>query len=47
MKQNRNYVWFLLASLSILIFLSGCWSSKEIEELSLASGVVLDKSRLK
>ncbi|RBW68057.1 Ger(x)C family spore germination protein [Bacillus taeanensis] len=46
MKQILNNVRFLLVLLSILFFLSlttGCWSSKEIESLSLVVGTALDK----
>ncbi|WP_371407457.1 Ger(x)C family spore germination protein [Bacillus toyonensis] len=29
----------------VLLFLTGCWSSKEIEELSLTAGIALDKGK--
>ncbi|MFH4134733.1 hypothetical protein WAI79_20195, partial [Acinetobacter baumannii] len=28
-----------------LLFLTGCWSSKEVEELSLIAGIALDKGK--
>ncbi|XKK16001.1 hypothetical protein HFP68_03245 [Bacillus sp. CB28A.1] len=33
-------LWTLL-----LLFLTGCWSSKEVEELSLTAGIALDKGK--
>lgn len=45
MKQKHNHRRFLFVLLSVLLLLSltGCWSSREIEELSLTSGVAFDK----
>ncbi|MBO1583418.1 Ger(x)C family spore germination protein [Bacillus sp. XF8] len=47
MKNNFNYIRFLLTlfSMLVLLFLTGCWSSKEIEELSLTAGIALDKGK--
>ncbi|MDQ0247368.1 spore germination protein [Bacillus fengqiuensis] len=45
MKQSDNHIKFLLVLLSglLLVSLTGCWSSHEIEELSLEIGIALDK----
>ncbi|MGG0335448.1 Ger(x)C family spore germination protein [Priestia aryabhattai] len=47
MKQTFNHVQCLLAFLSVflLVPLTGCWSSHEIEERSLGVGVALDKGK--
>ncbi|WP_342601828.1 Ger(x)C family spore germination protein [Peribacillus sp. FSL E2-0159] len=47
MKQTDNNVRFLFVSLSVLLLLSltGCWSSHEIEEQSLGIGVAFDKGK--
>ncbi|MGI0536047.1 Ger(x)C family spore germination protein [Bacillus pfraonensis] len=45
MKNNFHYVRVLLTLFSMLVLLTGCWSSKEIEELSLTSGIALDKGK--
>ncbi|PGC45630.1 spore gernimation protein GerC [Bacillus toyonensis] len=47
MKNNFICKRFYLAMLSmlVLLFLTGCWSSKEIEELSLTAGIALDKGK--
>jgi len=47
MKQTFNHVQFLLVLLSVflLVPLTGCWSSHEIEERSLGVGVALDKGK--
>ena len=47
MKQTFNHVQFLLVFLSafLLVPLTGCWSSHEIEERSLGVGVALDKGK--
>lgn len=47
MKNNFICKRFYLAILSmlVLLFLTGCWSSKEIEELSLTAGIALDKGK--
>ena len=47
MKQTFNHVQFLLVFLSVflLVPLTGCWSSHEIEERSLGVGVALDKGK--
>ncbi|KEK22321.1 Ger(x)C family spore germination protein [Bacillus gaemokensis] len=47
MKKKLNYGRFLLPLLSmlVLLFLTGCWSSKEIEEFSLVLAVALDKGK--
>ncbi|WP_176586379.1 Ger(x)C family spore germination protein [Priestia megaterium] len=47
MKQTFNHVQFLLVFLSVflLVSLTGCWSSHEIEERSLGVGVALDKGK--
>ncbi|MGG3195773.1 Ger(x)C family spore germination protein [Priestia aryabhattai] len=47
MKQTFNHVQFLLVFLSVflLVPLTGCWSSHEIEERSLGIGVALDKGK--
>ncbi|MEH7479614.1 Ger(x)C family spore germination protein [Neobacillus drentensis] len=44
MKLSHNNIRFLLVSLSVLSLfsLTGCWSSHEIEELSLGVGVAFD-----
>ncbi|HWO96172.1 MAG TPA: Ger(x)C family spore germination protein [Bacillus sp. (in: firmicutes)] len=42
-KANNTGVFLVLLSGLLLLSLTGCWSSKEIEELSLASGLALDK----
>ncbi|MGS2750166.1 Ger(x)C family spore germination protein [Bacillus zanthoxyli] len=34
-----------MLSMLVLLFLTGCWSSKEIEELSLTAGIALDKGK--
>lgn len=40
-------MWFYLVLLwmFLFLFLIGCWSSKEVEELSLIVGIVLDKGK--
>ncbi|MGG1369553.1 Ger(x)C family spore germination protein [Priestia megaterium] len=45
MKQTSNHVQFLLVLLSVLLLvpLTGCWSSHEIEEQSLGVGMAFDK----
>ncbi|MDQ0247366.1 spore germination protein [Bacillus fengqiuensis] len=45
MKQNANHSGFLLVLLSglLLLSLTGCWSSHEIEELGLEVGLAFDK----
>lgn len=47
MKQNRNNKRLLSVSLSVLLLLSltGCWSSNEIEEIGLSVGLALDEGR--
>ncbi|MGE7712639.1 Ger(x)C family spore germination protein [Priestia megaterium] len=47
MKQTFNHVQFLLVFLSVflLVPLTGCWSSHEIEERSLGVGMALDKGK--
>lgn len=47
MKKTSNHVQFLLVLLSVflLVPLTGCWSSHEIEERSLGVGVALDKGK--
>ncbi|MGR6009236.1 hypothetical protein ACT7CZ_17830 [Bacillus cereus] len=47
MKHKFNYMRFYLALLGtlLLLFLTGCWSSKEVEELSLTAGIALDKGK--
>ncbi|PFR46915.1 Ger(x)C family spore germination protein [Bacillus cereus] len=47
MKNKFNYMRFYLALLGtlLLLFLTGCWSSKEVEELSLTAGIALDKGK--
>ncbi|TKH03466.1 Ger(x)C family spore germination protein [Peribacillus simplex] len=47
MKQTYNHVQFLQVLLAVLLLLSltGCWSSHEIEELSLGIGVAFDKGK--
>ena len=47
MKHKFNYMRFYLALLwtLLLLFLTGCWSSKEVEELSLTAGIALDKGK--
>ncbi|MEJ9228755.1 Ger(x)C family spore germination protein [Peribacillus butanolivorans] len=47
MKKTYNNVRFPLVSLSFLLLfsLTGCWSSHEIEELSLGVGVAFDKGK--
>ncbi|WP_017149837.1 Ger(x)C family spore germination protein [Bacillus bingmayongensis] len=47
MKNNFHYVRVLLTlfSMLVLLFLTGCWSSKEIEEMSLVLAVGLDKGK--
>ncbi|MFP7159409.1 Ger(x)C family spore germination protein [Priestia aryabhattai] len=47
MKQTYNHIHFLLVLLSILLLvpLTGCWSSHEIEEQSLGVGVAYDKAK--
>ncbi|MCT9855791.1 Ger(x)C family spore germination protein [Priestia megaterium] len=47
MKQTYDHVQFLLVLLSVLLLLplTGCWSSHEIEEQSLGVGVALDKAK--
>jgi spore germination protein len=44
MQQKHNLVRFLIATLPVLLLLSltGCWSSHEIEELGLSVGLALD-----
>ena len=46
-KNKFNYMRFYLALLwtLLLLFLTGCWSSKEVEELSLTAGIALDKGK--
>ncbi|MGM0875149.1 MAG: Ger(x)C family spore germination protein [Bacillota bacterium] len=48
MNQSRNNVRFLLVSLSVLLLLSltGCWSSHEIEEIGLSVGLALDEGKV-
>jgi spore germination protein len=47
MKQIYDHVQFLLVLLSVFLLLplTGCWSSHEIEEQSLGVGVALDKAK--
>lgn len=47
MKNKFNYMPFYLVLLCtlLLLFLTGCWSSKEVEELSLTAGIALDKGK--
>jgi spore germination protein len=47
MKLPHKNIRFLLVSLSVLLLfsLTGCWSSHEIEELSLGVGVAFDKGK--
>ncbi len=47
MKNKFNYMRFYFALLwtLLLLFLTGCWSSKEVEELSLTAGIALDKGK--
>ncbi|MDH2363869.1 Ger(x)C family spore germination protein [Priestia megaterium] len=47
MKQTYDHVQFLLVLLSVLLLLplTGCWSSHEIEEQSLEVGVAFDKGK--
>ncbi|MEH7544633.1 MULTISPECIES: Ger(x)C family spore germination protein [Bacillaceae] len=47
MKKNFKSRQFLLVSLSLFLLLSltGCWSSHEIEELRLEVGIALDKGK--
>lgn len=47
MKQSNNNVRSLKGILSILLllFLTGCWSSNEIEEIGLSVGLALDKGK--
>ncbi|MEH7120487.1 Ger(x)C family spore germination protein [Neobacillus vireti] len=47
MKQSNNYVRSLKGILSILLllFLSGCWSSNEIEDIGLSVGLALDEGK--
>lgn len=47
MKNKFNYMRFYLVLLCtlLLLFLTGCWSSKEVEELSLTAGIALDKGK--
>lgn len=47
MKQSHNYVRSLQGVLSVLLilFLAGCWSSKEIEEIGLSVGLALDEGK--
>ena len=33
----------MLAALSLLLLLTGCWDSRQIEKLSIAIGLALDK----
>ena len=46
-KNKFNYMRFYFALLwtLLLLFLTGCWSSKEVEELSLTAGIALDKGK--
>ena len=37
--------YLALLSMLVLLFLTGCWSSKEVEELSLTAGIALDKGK--
>ncbi|WP_044642703.1 Ger(x)C family spore germination protein [Risungbinella massiliensis] len=48
MEQNPNNKRFLLVWLCVLyaLFLTGCWSSREIEDLSLLPGVAIDIAEL-
>lgn len=47
MKQSNNNVRSLKGILSILVllFLTGCWSSNEIEEIGLSVGLALDEGK--
>lgn len=47
MNQSSNNIRFLLVSLSVLLLLSltGCWSSNEIEEMGLSVGLALDEGK--
>ncbi|HHT7227423.1 TPA: Ger(x)C family spore germination protein [Bacillus cereus] len=42
---NRIRFYWILLSMLVLLFLTGCWSSHEIEELSLTAGIALDKGK--
>ncbi|MCM3772851.1 MULTISPECIES: Ger(x)C family spore germination protein [Priestia] len=47
MKQTYNHVQFLMVLLSVLLLLplTSCWSSHEIEEQSLGVGMAFDKAK--
>lgn len=47
MKQSHNKIKPLFVSLSVILvlFLTGCWSSHEIEEQNLGIGVAFDKGK--
>lgn len=47
MKQSHNNVRSLKVMLSflLLLFLTGCWSSNEIEEIALSVGLALDEGK--
>jgi spore germination protein len=47
MKQSHNNVRSLKGMLSVLLllFLTGCWSSNEIEEIGLSVGLALDEGK--
>lgn len=46
MKLNNNAVFLLLPfSILLLLSLTGCWSSKEIEDRGLTTGIAMDKGQ--
>ncbi|MGG4526004.1 Ger(x)C family spore germination protein, partial [Aneurinibacillus migulanus] len=47
MRQSFNKIrfFFILLLVFLVLSLTGCWSSHEIEELSLAVGMALDKGK--
>jgi spore germination protein len=46
MKQSRNNKLFLLSLPILLLFsLTGCWSSRELEDLNISIGLAIDKAK--
>ncbi|EHS59644.1 germination protein, partial [Paenibacillus sp. Aloe-11] len=42
----RRHILSLLLAFVLLVTQTGCWSSKEVEDLSIYTGVALDKGEL-
>ncbi|MDO3676480.1 Ger(x)C family spore germination protein [Paenibacillus ehimensis] len=43
--KRRNFTLGILALLPVMPLLAGCWSQREIDDLSLVAGIALDKAQ--